>query len=175
MSATTIDLSRIGYSTEIFEQFLATRTEPAWITDARRVAFATYHNLLQEDLDPEEFKRVDLRVFNAGKFRPSTDSGDTAGIDTLLSDKTEFGGAISHVNGQCTRSTVSDVISAQGVLFGELATMLTSHRELLEPYFMKQAVQPGRGSFLGMACRILDGRNFALCSAQCRSCCRCTA
>ncbi len=144
---TTINLSRIGFSTEIFEQFLEARHEPSWITDARRVAFETYQNLLQEDLDPEEFKRVDLRVFNAGRFRPSSDSADTSAIDTLLSDKTEFGGAISHVNGQCTQSNVSDVIESQGVLFGELLTLLTSHRELLEPYFMKQAVRPDADRF----------------------------
>ena len=147
MSSATIDLNRIGFSTEIFEQFLAARNEPSWITDARRVAFETYQNLLQEDLDPEEFKRVDLRVFNAGRFRPSSDGADTSAIDTLLSDKTEFGGAISHVNGQCTQSNVSDVIESQGVLFGELTTLLTSHRELLQPYFMKQAVRPESDRF----------------------------
>ncbi|HQX51623.1 MAG TPA: Fe-S cluster assembly protein SufD [Planctomycetaceae bacterium] len=147
MSTATIDISRIGFSSEVFEQFLATRIEPSWITGARREAFETYQNLLHEDLDPEEFKRVDLRVFNAGKFRPSSDDVDLSAIDTLLSDKTEFGGAISHVNGQCTQSNVSDEIRAQGVLFGELKTLLTSHRELLEPYFMKQAVRPDADRF----------------------------
>lgn len=142
-----IDVSRIGFSTEVFEQFLATRNEPSWITDARRVAFETYQNLLQEDLDPEEFKRVDLRVFNAAKFRPSNEDVDTSAIDTLLSNKTEFGGAISHVNGHCTQSSVSDEIKEQGVLFGELQTLLSSHRELLEPYFMKQAVRPDSDRF----------------------------
>ena len=147
MSTTTIDISRIGFSSEVFEQFLATRNEPSWIIDARRAAFETYQNLLQEDLDPEEFKRVDLRVFNAGKFRPSTDVAETSAINTLLSDKTEFGGAISHVNGNCTQSSVSDEIKAQGVLFGELTTLLASHRELLEPYFMKKAVRPESDRF----------------------------
>lgn len=142
-----IDVSRVGFDAEVFEQFLATRNEPSWITDARRAAFETYQNLLQEDLDPEEFKRVDLRVFNAAKFRPSNENVDTSAIDTLLSNKTEFGGAISHVNGQCTQSSVSEAISAQGVLFGELKSLLTSHRELLEPYFMKTAVRPDSDRF----------------------------
>ena len=147
MFSTTIDVSRIGFSTDVFEQFLATRNEPSWITDARRAAFEIYQNLLQEDLDPEEFKRVDLRVFNAGRFRPTAEAVDSTSISTLLSDKTEFGGSIAHVNGQSTYSQVSDEIKAQGVLFGELQTLLTSHRELLEPYFMKQAVQPDSDRF----------------------------
>ena len=59
----------------------------------------------------------------------------------------EFGGSIAHVNGQSTDSQVSDEIKGQGVLFGELQTLLTSHRELLEPYFMKQAVRPDADRF----------------------------
>jgi Fe-S cluster assembly protein SufD len=147
MSSATLDLNRIGFSSEVFEQFLATRNEAAWITDARRASFELYHTLLQEELDPEEFKRVDLRIFNAGKFRPSTAPVESTAIATLLSDKTEFGGSIAHVNGQTTHSNVSDEIRGQGVLFGELQSLLTSHRELLEPYFMKQAVRPDADRF----------------------------
>ena len=147
MSSTTIDTSRTGFSSEVFEQFLATRVEPAWITDARRVAFEQYQALLQADLDPEEFKRVDLRVFNAGKFRPTSGAADSTAITTLLSDKTEFGGSIAHVNGQVTHSDASETIKEQGVLFGELQELLTSHRELLEPYFMKKAVKPESDRF----------------------------
>ena len=145
--STAIDTSRTGFSSEVFEQFLATRVEPAWITDARRVAFEQYQALLQADLDPEEFKRVDLRVFNAGKFRPTSGAADSTAITTLLSDKTEFGGSIAHVNGQVTHSDASETIKEQGVLFGELQELLTSHRELLEPYFMKKAVKPESDRF----------------------------
>ncbi|RLT09045.1 MAG: Fe-S cluster assembly protein SufD [Planctomycetota bacterium] len=147
MSIATVDTRRIGFDSATFEAFLATRSEPTWITAARRAAFETYQNLLQVDLDPEEFKRVDLRVFNAGKFRPTAEPADSTAIATLLSDKTEFGGSIAHVNGQSTFSQVSDEIQSQGVLFGELQTLLTSHRELLEPYFMTQAVRPDSDRF----------------------------
>lgn len=147
MSSATIDISRIGFGPEVFETFLASREEPSWITDARRAAFDQYQLLLQEELDPEEFKRIDLRVFNAGRFRPASGAADGATIETLLSDKTEFGGTISHVNGQLTKSAVSDEIRSQGVLFGELQTLLASHRSLLEPYFMKVAVRPDADRF----------------------------
>lgn len=147
MATATADINRVGFSGEVFEQFLSGRSEPSWITDARRAAFDTYHSLLQEDLDPEEFKRVDLRVFNAGKFRPTSGEADASSIGTLLSDKTEFGGAIAHVNGQVTQANLTAKIETQGVLFGDLQTLLTNHRELLEPYFMKQAVRPDADRF----------------------------
>lgn len=144
---TTINTSRIGYDADTFEQFLATRNEAAWITEARRAAFETYTDLLIAELDPEEFKRVDLRVFNAGKFRPTAEPADTTQISTLLADETEYGGSIGHVNGQTTHASIREDIAAKGVLFGDLQTLLMQHRELLEPYFMKQAVKPNADRF----------------------------
>jgi Fe-S cluster assembly protein SufD len=143
----TINIDRIGFSSEVFEKFLAGRSEPSWITDARRAAFARYEELLGQDLDPEEFKRVDLRVFNAAKFRPSTDSAEAGSLSTLLADETEYGGTIGHVDGRTTSTNIIESIAAKGVLFGDLQTLLTEHRELLEPYFMQQAVRPDADRF----------------------------
>ncbi|MEQ9408963.1 MAG: Fe-S cluster assembly protein SufD [Fuerstiella sp.] len=143
----TIDLNRVGFSSEVFEQFLSTRDEPQWITDARRAAFTVYQQFLQEELDPEEFKRVDLRVFDASKFRTANSSSAEASLNTLLADEAEYGGSITHVDGGTVRSQLSDEIAAKGVLFGDLQTLLSEHRELLEPYFMQQAVRPDADRF----------------------------
>lgn len=147
MTTATVDISRIGFDRDVFEQFLAGRNEPHWITEARRAAFDAYQRLLLEELDPEEFKRVDLRVFNAGGFRPVSDAPDSASLTTLLADETEYGGSISHIDGHTTRADVSESLAARGVLFGDLQTMLIEHRELLEPYFLKKAVQPQADRF----------------------------
>ncbi|MEP3479482.1 MAG: Fe-S cluster assembly protein SufD [Fuerstiella sp.] len=143
----TLNVSRIGFDQEVFDQFLATRNEASWITDARKAAYAQYEQLLAAELDPEEFKRVDLRVFNAGKFRPSAEPSDTSAVSTLLANETEYGGSIGHVDGQMTHSNFSEEIQAKGVLFGDLQTLLTDNRELLEPYFLKQAVKPDADRF----------------------------
>lgn len=143
----TLNVSRIGFDQEVFDQFLSTRNEASWITDARRAAYAQYEQLLEADLDPEEFKRVDLRIFNASKFRPSTEVSDASSVSTLLANQTEYGGSIGHVDGQMTHSNFSDEIKAKGVLFGDLQTLLTDNRELLEPYFQKQAVKPDADRF----------------------------
>ena len=144
---TTIDISRIGFSSEVFEEFLSTRNEPAWITDARRAAYAEYAELLEADLDPEEFKRVDLRIFNAGKFRPSATASDASAVTTLLANETEYGGNIRHVDGHTTQTEISEAITSKGVLFGDLQTLLEQNRDLLEPYLMQQAVKPDADRF----------------------------
>lgn len=145
--STAVSKTRVGFDREVFDQFLASRVEPAWITQARQTAFNNYEALLEQDLDPEEFKRVDLRVFNAARFRPTTEKADASQISTLLANQTEYGGSIAHVNGRTTHSSCSEEILAKGVLFGDLQTLLTSHRELLEPYFMQQAVRPDSDRF----------------------------
>jgi len=42
------------FDREGFESFLASRREPAWLTDRRRSAFEIYRELLSTELDPEE-------------------------------------------------------------------------------------------------------------------------
>lgn len=151
--------SRIGFTPEIFEDFLAGRVEPAWITDGRRAAWDVYESLLQQPLDPEEWKRVDLRVFNASRFRLRSPTAVRIGSDsppggapgrecsTLLRDRTEYAGAIAHLDGYTVHVALGDQWRSQGVLFGDLQTMLTEHRELLQPYFMRQAVRADSDRF----------------------------
>ena len=143
----TINISRTGFDSEVFEQFLAARNEADWITAARRTAYAKYEELLSKELDPEEFKRVDLRVFNANNFRPSVEAHDASAVSTLLADKTEYSGRIVHVDGHSTHTDVLPQITSQGVLFGDLQTLLTENRELLEPYFLTQAVKSDADRF----------------------------
>jgi Fe-S cluster assembly protein SufD len=146
-AVSTLNVDRIGFSREIFEDFVNGRNEPQWITEARRAAFEQYEFLLQQELDPEEFKRVDLRIFNAARYRTTQEQPDSSAVSTLLRDETEYGGSIAHVDGHMTQSSVIDAITAQGVLFGDLQTLLTEHRELLEPHFMKRAVTPDADRF----------------------------
>lgn len=138
---------RIGFSRDVFESFLASRDEPDWITSARRAAFERYQELLEQDLDPEEFKRVDLRIFNAAAFRPATTSADASRVSTLLREEADYGGSVAHVDGQMTHASVVESLAEAGVLFGDLQTLLTEHRELLEPHFMTRAVTPDADRF----------------------------
>ena len=84
-----------------FEAFLASRTEPEWVTAQRREAFALWQEKLGEPLDPEEWKRIELRTFRPEKFslQPAPADSDTAAsFETLLEDRAEFGGRASHIS-----------------------------------------------------------------------------
>jgi Fe-S cluster assembly protein SufD len=138
-----------SFDRDAFEAFLKTRDEPGWITDLRRKAFDLYGQKLESPLDPEEFKRIDLRAFRADDYRilPKGAASATTEFATLLADRASFVGGVAHVNGQATRAALDEKLARQGVLFGDLATLVRDHREIFEPRFMTRAVRPETDRF----------------------------
>lgn len=145
----TPNLSRSeGFDATAFEQFVASRCEPAWVTDLRRRSFEAYRKLLVKELDPEEWKRIDIRAFRPERFAiQEAAPAETAAFGTLLADRADFAGVVSHVDGFCTRSTLSESLAAKGVLFGNLSDLIQTHGDVLKPHLMTSAVIPEADRF----------------------------
>ena len=122
-----------------FNEFVSARNEADWVKEARRAAFEIYEQKVGEELDPEEWKRVDLRTFRPQKFSIAAEPS-SASFQTLLADRADFAGNVVHVDGHCTTSQVSDELTKDSVLFGSLPELLESHREILEPHLMTNCV-----------------------------------
>lgn len=136
-----------GFDEAAFAAFLDSRDEPSWITDLRRRAFEIYRTKANEQLDPEEWKRVDIRGFDPTAFAVRAAADSSAQFDTLMQHRATFAGAVAHVDGGSTPVRVNDALAAQGVLFGDLSDLVRDHREILEPYFMTRAVHPDADRF----------------------------
>jgi Fe-S cluster assembly protein SufD len=138
-----------AFNRDAFEAFLTTRNEPGWITDLRRKAFEVYSQKATSPLDPEEFKRIDLRAFRADDYRLLAPANATppAEFATLLADRARFVGEVTHVNGRTSRVTLDEGLTKQGVLFGDLAALARDHREIFEPRLMTLAVRPQTDRF----------------------------
>lgn len=131
----------------LFEQTVPRRNEPQWVRDGRKVAFDQYSAKLSSPLDPEEYKRLDLRTFKPEKFHLVADTGPSAAsFSTLMQDRADFAGSVVHVDGRCVAAKLRDDLAQRGVLLGDLATLLPQHRPLLEPHFLK-AMQVDRDRF----------------------------
>ncbi|MBC7816736.1 MAG: SufD family Fe-S cluster assembly protein, partial [Planctomycetaceae bacterium] len=146
MTATLTDIVT-GFSRTAFEAFLESRDEPDWIVDARRKAYEQYQDHLAVPLDPEEWKRVETRTFRPDQFHVRSEPSESATFGSLMQDRAEFAGMVTHVDGHTTRATLDEKYAKQGVLFGDLSTLLVEHREKLEPYFGKRGVQARRDRF----------------------------
>jgi len=154
MPATTEILPTKGFDAEQFEAFVAGCDEPDAVVDLRRRAFDAYVEKTLSPLDPEEFKRVDLRTFRPERFSIAPQSGSTADADaalasfgTLLHGRAEFAGNVSHVDGRCVRTELNDEFRKKGVLFGDLSTLLREHGDRLLPHLMTRAVAPDADRF----------------------------
>ena len=145
--STQLSEATTGFDQEAFEAFLSTRDEPEWVTELRRNAFDVYQEKLGEPLDPEEWKRVELRTFRPGKFAVRDDSDSTASFETLMQDRAEFAGAVSHVNGSCSHSNLKEELAAKGILFGNLAELIREHGEKLKPHLQTRAVKSDTDRF----------------------------
>lgn len=146
MSAST-STTLISFDKTGFETFLASRNEPEWMLEMRRNAFEIYQEKLDEPLDPEEYKRVDLRVFRPEKYHISTSEVGETEFETLMQDRGEFAGSVVQVDGKTVSAELSEELKSKGVLFGDIKELLVEHRELLEPYFLKKAVSPDTDRF----------------------------
>lgn len=134
-----------GFDATTFSAFLDSRDEPGWISDLRRKAFEVYQAKLAVELDPEEWKRVETRTFRPHQYSLRTTipaSLATSGFETLLASRATFGGALQSLDGQNTAARLDPALAAQGVLFGDLASLVREHRDVLEPHLLTQAVKP---------------------------------
>ncbi len=134
-----------GFTTETFEAFLASRDEPAWLTEQRRAAFAAFGELPQPNSSMEEWRRTDIRLLRLEKFAPAIERGSeaslpeallTSGVSTSSIDEDELDQATPLVEQMTGVVSEVDSAAAQLTLAGQ-STALNSHSvtsELTEAY-----------------------------------------
>ncbi|MCA8982265.1 MAG: Fe-S cluster assembly protein SufD [Planctomycetaceae bacterium] len=148
---------------EGFEDFLALRDDPDWIVQQRREAFALYQELCRQELDPEEYRRLDLRVFRPTDFALQGSPVQThaaEGFTTLMAERADFAGHVAHGDGFLVRSELAADLSAKGVIFCSLNEAAEQHPDLLREYLMTQAVKPDADRFTAWHAAFWTGGTF---------------
>ncbi len=80
----------VGITTASFEQFLAHRNEPDWVTAHRKAAWQAYEEMDWPSRRDEQWMRSDLRGFRAEKYPiPCTLSADAQLGDSESGSSTE--------------------------------------------------------------------------------------
>lgn len=136
-----------GFDEAAFARFLDARNEPNWVTELRRRAYELYCQKSQEELDPEEWKRVDIRGFDPSAFAVHSTADSAAEFETLMHDRATYAGDVAHVDGNTTAQRVDASLAERGVIFGSLADLVHEHRDILEPHLMTRAVHPETDRF----------------------------
>ena len=68
-SGTILTSKAAGFTEETFKAFLRERDEPSWLTERRREAFARFQASAWPSARDEEWRRTDIRGFQARWFQ----------------------------------------------------------------------------------------------------------
>ena len=160
-----------GFSREGVEAISRARVEPAPARDARMRAWELYESLPMPARTDEEWRRTDLRGLKLDRLRPAAGVDDPdrappgleeAGVEDAAAQIAlgPNAGVIVQRDASTILTTLDPEVAAKGVIFTDLATAYREHPELVERYFMTQAVQPSLGKFQALHAAFWQGGSF---------------
>ena len=153
------------FSKESVQQLSAALNEPEWMLNQRLRAWELYENLPMPTTKDEAWRRTDIRRLKLDKIGPSIngDANLDAEVPAYLGEKlteSDSGGVLVQVDGVNKVYELSDELKAQGVIFCDMHTAVSEHGDLVQKYFMSQAVKPEEGKFAALHAAFWRGGTF---------------
>ncbi len=143
-----------SYSRADVEALSEKNNDPQWLRDLRLKSWELYEETPMPHME-EEWRRTDyshIRWNEADSIiQPNGATSDAVpakNLEPLTGDKE--GGLLVFVDGKVVRHEVADELTEQGVIFTDLMTAVRDHSNLVEKYFMTQAVKPDAGKFAAL-------------------------
>ncbi len=146
-----------GFSREAVETLSRSRNEPEWVLQQRLAAWDTYERLPMPTRQDEEWRRTSLRQLKLDRFTMSPNGNGRADSLDEIAGGTEhqlqFGESDQRAGISVARDSstayfdVDPSLAEQGVIFTDLDTATREHPELVQKYFMTQAVPVEFGKF----------------------------
>ncbi len=127
-----------GFTRESFEKFLHSRSEPDWLRERRRQAWARFEQLPMPSQRDEEWMRTDIRLFRLDKFGlPGESSSAHAPGPGLLTRGVELGGHVTAIDSRPHSAELAKKWAARGVLFGSLDELVEEHGERVREHLFR--------------------------------------
>jgi Fe-S cluster assembly protein SufD len=153
VSASTPTFTRPG-----FDAFLAARSEPAWVTQQRRAAWAMFEEKPWPSRSDEEWIRTDIRLFKLDSFQlPIEGAATDQTRPALLSEGVELGGYSHTFNSRYVGAQLSEQWQKKGVIFGSLDEALNEHGEKLKPHLFAHGFKPGYDKLAALHAAVWTG------------------
>jgi Fe-S cluster assembly protein SufD len=147
----TATAETLTYTDAAFQAFLDSRSEPGWLVDLRREAWAVFREMDWPQRRSEEWMRTDLRLFKPGRYTlPAVDNGPSEPPRALLTQDVELGGTSAAVNSRSVISRLKPDWAAKGVLFGSLDELICQHEKILRPHLMTRCFQTDYDRFAAL-------------------------
>ncbi len=147
-----------GFAQEAFDEFLAARSEPGWLTHLRQEAWEAFQAMPLPDMKQEEWRRTDLRLFHLDRFGlPLPPAADAPVPPALLAEDIELAGRAVSLDSHPLQSHLAARWQARGVLFGSLDELVLEYGGLLRPHLGAPLVDPHTDKFAALHAALWSG------------------
>jgi len=138
-----------GFDRAAFEQFLAGRAEPDWLTEHRRAAFDRFEASPLPIERDELWRHTDLRAlgFAFDDYHLSAGPRAATGADSAMAELGERAGLAVLSGDRVTHSELAPAQQKQGVYLGSIHDALTRTSGDLRDLLTARSVPPSTGKF----------------------------
>ncbi len=151
------------FTQEAVRKLSAHLGEPDWMLQKRLDAFALFEQMSLPTIEEEAWRRTNIRRLKLDKIGPSVNGDGSKELPSRVRSQlteTPAGGEIVQVDGDTLSYTISDELKAQGVIYCDMSTAVNEHPELVQKYFMNQAVPASDGYFAALHGAFWRGGSF---------------
>ena len=135
---TITENQQLPFTDEGFTAFLGSRNEPEWLTEIRRAAWQQFNELAWPSNRDEEWMRTDIRLFKLDRFQIPSPPASFDPPEAVLSAGVELAGAAASCDGGTMAPAELDPKwGEKGVIFGNLADLVSEHSELIQKYLFR--------------------------------------
>lgn len=158
----TID-TKMAIDQDYIRSFSTEKGEPAWLTDLRVKALALADEIPMPNPDKTRITKWNLTEFNKHQadgeaFQSLNDLPEIA-KNVVHIDNANKNLYIQH-NQTAAYLTLSDELKEQGVIFTDIQTAAKEHGELLQKYYMKDAVKVDEHKLTALHAALMNGGAF---------------
>ena len=151
------------FTQEAVRKLSAHLGEPDWMLQKRLEAFALFESMSLPTTEEEAWRRTNIRRLKLDKIGPSVNGEGSQEMPSRVRSQlteTPAGGEIVQVDGETLSYSVSDELKEQGVIYCDMSTAVNEHPELVQKYFMNQAVPASDGYFAALHGAFWRGGSF---------------
>ncbi len=166
MTATMHD-TVAGFSREAVEELSRRKNEAQWVRDRRLAAWDRYEELSMPQRNEEEWRRTDFRALKLEKLRPFgaleidvTAAQAALGDGQMVSAGEKNAGVVVQHGAAATLLERDPELASKGVIFCDLDTAFRDHGNLMERYFMTEAVPTDFGKIEALHAAMWQGGSF---------------
>lgn len=159
MTTTEVLNLPVGMTRESVEQLSAAKNEPDWMRDARLRSWQIFEMEPMPTRQDEEWRRTDLSKLKLEDLSPFAAPSGSA-MTSPLQLNGNSAGLVTHQNSLTVSRDVRDDLTSQGVIFTDLDSAVQEHPNLVQRYFMSEAVTPDYNKFTALNGAFWSGGTF---------------